>query len=80
MSEPNVSAGAPAKPQDENQSVMKSAGMIGVATFSSRVLGFIRDMVLAEGEERGQATFLAICGGARADVAWRRGPVLPEGD
>lgn len=48
MSEPTVSSGAPAKIQDENQSVMKSAGMIGVATFSSRVLGFIRDMVLAK--------------------------------
>ena len=48
MSEPTVSAGAPAKPQDENQSVVKAAGMIGVATFSSRVLGFVRDMVLAK--------------------------------
>ncbi|MBH0202221.1 MAG: hypothetical protein HP496_08000 [Nitrospira sp.] len=48
MSEPTVSTGAPAKPQDENQSVVKAAGMIGVATFSSRVLGFVRDMVLAK--------------------------------
>jgi len=48
MSDPTVSAGAPAKPQDENQSVVKAAGMIGVATFSSRVLGFVRDMVLAK--------------------------------
>ena len=48
MSEPTVSVSAPTKPQDENQSVMKSAGMIGVATFSSRVLGFIRDIVLAK--------------------------------
>jgi putative peptidoglycan lipid II flippase len=47
MSEPTVSADASAKPQDENQSVIKSAGIIGVATFSSRILGFIRDMVLA---------------------------------
>jgi putative peptidoglycan lipid II flippase len=47
MSEPTVSTGAPAKPQDENQSVVKAAGVIGVATFSSRILGFIRDMVLA---------------------------------
>ncbi|MDF0652209.1 MAG: murein biosynthesis integral membrane protein MurJ [Nitrospira sp. LK265] len=47
MSEPTVSAGAPTKLQDENQSVVKAAGVIGVATFSSRILGFIRDMVLA---------------------------------
>jgi putative peptidoglycan lipid II flippase len=47
MSDPTASAGAPAKPQDENHSVMKAAGMIGVATFSSRVLGFIRDMIWA---------------------------------
>ncbi|MGC4096868.1 MAG: murein biosynthesis integral membrane protein MurJ [Nitrospira sp.] len=47
MSEPSVSAGAPATLQDENRSVVKAAGVIGVATFSSRILGFIRDMVLA---------------------------------
>lgn len=47
MSEPPVTTGAPPKLQDENQSVVKAAGMIGVATFSSRILGFIRDMVLA---------------------------------
>src|SRR5512141_707785 len=47
MSEPTVSAGVPAKPQDENRSVVKAAGVIGVATFSSRILGVIRDMVLA---------------------------------
>ena len=47
MSEPPASASAPPRLQDENQSVVKAAGMIGVATFSSRILGFIRDMVLA---------------------------------
>lgn len=47
MSEPTVSAGAPAKTQDENQAVIKSAGIIGVATFSSRILGFARDMIIA---------------------------------
>src|SRR5574337_1173341 len=47
MSEPTVPTGAPAKLQDENQSVVKAAGVIGVATFSSRILGFVRDMVLA---------------------------------
>lgn len=33
--------------QDDNHSVAKAAGLIGAATFSSRILGFIRDMVLA---------------------------------
>ena len=32
---------------DDNHSVAKAAGLIGAATFSSRILGFIRDMVLA---------------------------------
>lgn len=31
----------------ENHAVAKAAGLIGAATFSSRILGFIRDMVLA---------------------------------
>ena len=33
--------------QNENHSLVKAAGVIGIATFSSRILGFIRDMVLA---------------------------------
>ncbi|HET7439071.1 MAG TPA: lipid II flippase MurJ, partial [Nitrospira sp.] len=33
--------------QSENHSLVKAAGVIGIATFSSRILGFIRDMVLA---------------------------------
>jgi putative peptidoglycan lipid II flippase len=37
----------PEKSQSENHSVVKAAGVIGIATFSSRILGFIRDMVLA---------------------------------
>lgn len=32
---------------DENHSVVEAAGVIGIATFSSRILGFVRDMVLA---------------------------------
>src|SRR5918992_5422627 len=32
---------------EERKQLVKSAGIIGVATFSSRILGFIRDMVLA---------------------------------
>jgi putative peptidoglycan lipid II flippase len=36
------------RPQpNENHRVVKSAGVIGLATFASRILGFIRDMVLA---------------------------------
>ena len=45
MSEPTVTT--PAHTQSENHSVVKAAGVIGIATFSSRILGFIRDMVLA---------------------------------
>ncbi|WP_455377980.1 murein biosynthesis integral membrane protein MurJ [Petrachloros mirabilis] len=44
------SAGNEARPStapDDNHSVVKAAGLIGLATFSSRILGFIRDMVLA---------------------------------
>ncbi len=33
--------------QHENQSVVEAAGLIGTATFSSRILGFVRDIVLA---------------------------------
>ncbi|MGQ0667835.1 MAG: murein biosynthesis integral membrane protein MurJ [Nitrospiraceae bacterium] len=47
MSDPTTSPGSPPTRQDENHSVVKAAGVIGVATFSSRILGFIRDMVLA---------------------------------
>lgn len=37
----------PSQNQVENQSVVKAAGLIGSATFLSRILGFIRDIVLA---------------------------------
>ncbi|HJT22752.1 MAG TPA: murein biosynthesis integral membrane protein MurJ [Nitrospira sp.] len=47
MSEPTPRPIASANIQDDNHSVVKAAGLIGVATFSSRILGFIRDMVLA---------------------------------
>ncbi len=46
MSDPTTVAAA-ANIQDENHSVVRAAGLIGAATLSSRVLGFIRDMVLA---------------------------------
>ncbi|MGQ0696448.1 MAG: murein biosynthesis integral membrane protein MurJ [Nitrospiraceae bacterium] len=47
MSDPTTSTGSPPRLQDENHSVVKAAGVIGVATFSSRIFGFVRDMVLA---------------------------------
>lgn len=47
MSDPVILPSSSAQTQDENHSVVKAAGLIGAATFSSRVLGFIRDMVLA---------------------------------
>jgi putative peptidoglycan lipid II flippase len=47
MPDPTVVPPALANAQDETRSVVKAAGVIGVATFSSRILGFIRDMVLA---------------------------------
>jgi putative peptidoglycan lipid II flippase len=47
MSHPSSVAPTFPSGQDENHSVAKAAGLIGIATFSSRILGFIRDMVLA---------------------------------
>ena len=47
MSDPVILPSSSAQAQDENRSVIKAAGLIGAATLSSRVLGFIRDMVLA---------------------------------
>ncbi|MDF0642746.1 MAG: murein biosynthesis integral membrane protein MurJ [Nitrospira sp.] len=47
MPEPTAESAVRTTVQDDNHSVVKAAGLIGVATFSSRILGFIRDMVLA---------------------------------
>jgi putative peptidoglycan lipid II flippase len=47
MSGPAPSVDVPFPVKDENHSVVKAAGLIGLATFSSRILGFVRDMVLA---------------------------------
>ena len=44
---PHRTAVSPVPLQHENRSLVKAAGVIGIATFSSRILGFIRDMVLA---------------------------------
>src|SRR5574341_1138303 len=47
MSDAGPQPGSPRQIQDENHRVAKAAGLIGAATLSSRILGFIRDMVLA---------------------------------
>ncbi len=47
MPNPAAAVDPSRKASDETRSVVKAAGLIGVATFSSRVLGFVRDMVLA---------------------------------
>ena len=47
MSDPTTSPGSPPASQDDNHSVVKAAGVIGIGTFSSRILGFVRDMILA---------------------------------
>lgn len=47
MSTPADAPPVAAPAHDDHHSVVKAAGLIGVATFSSRILGFIRDMVLA---------------------------------
>ena len=44
---PDTATALPKASPSENHSLVKAAGVIGVATFSSRILGFIRDMVLA---------------------------------
>ncbi len=43
----DLTTAAPETSRHANHSVVKAAGTIGIATFSSRILGFIRDMVLA---------------------------------
>ncbi len=47
MSESSTLSESSSSPRDENHGVAKAAGLIGAATFSSRILGFVRDMVLA---------------------------------
>jgi putative peptidoglycan lipid II flippase len=47
MSDPTGSVEPSRAVPDENHSVVKAAGLIGAATFSSRILGFVRDIVLA---------------------------------
>lgn len=38
---------SPQGPQGETQQISRAAGLIGAATFCSRILGFIRDIILA---------------------------------
>ena len=52
MSDPTVVSPAPTNAQDETRSVVKAAGLIGVATFSSRILGFIRDAPADQAEDQ----------------------------
>jgi len=47
MSDSTTLPPSPPSKQDEHHSVVKAAGVIGIGTFSSRILGFIRDMILA---------------------------------
>ncbi len=47
MADPTAASPPATTAQDENHRVVKAAGLIGVATFFSRILGFVRDMVLA---------------------------------
>jgi putative peptidoglycan lipid II flippase len=44
---PDTATANPDRLHTENHSLVKAAGVIGVATFASRILGFVRDMVLA---------------------------------
>jgi len=47
MSRSPAGKAVPAQLPEETRSVVKAAGLIGAATFSSRILGFVRDMVMA---------------------------------
>ena len=38
---------SPQRPQGETHQISRAAGLIGAATFCSRILGFIRDIILA---------------------------------
>ena len=48
MPEPRTPPEPSSSLQKETHSITGAAGLIGVATFSSRILGFIRDVVLAQ--------------------------------
>ncbi len=44
---PSSDSISPQGPQGETHQISRAAGLIGAATFGSRILGFIRDMILA---------------------------------
>lgn len=47
MADPTHTPSSASPPPDTHRSIAGAAGLIGAATFSSRILGFIRDMILA---------------------------------
>ena len=47
MSESSTPATSAQSASSDQRSVVKAAGIIGIGTFASRILGFIRDMVMA---------------------------------
>ncbi len=47
MSDPTAAPVPAATANEDTHTLLKAAGVVGVATFSSRLLGFVRDMVLA---------------------------------
>ena len=44
---PSSGSVSPQDPQKETHQISRAAGLIGVATFGSRILGFVRDVILA---------------------------------
>src|SRR5680860_121580 len=47
MSQSAQPPSVPSSPQGETHRISRAAGLIGGATFCSRILGFIRDVILA---------------------------------
>jgi len=47
MTQPTTPPSSGSSPQGDNRQISRAAGLIGAATFCSRILGFIRDMILA---------------------------------
>jgi len=47
MSDLPQTPSSPKQPSEGHRSIAGAAGLIGAATFSSRILGFIRDIILA---------------------------------
>lgn len=47
MTQVTTPSSSESSPQGDTQQISRAAGLIGAATFCSRILGFIRDMILA---------------------------------